>query len=98
MSNNVQVEDPTEAIKHICHKLKTGDIYSKFVEYMSELDFEAEEKATEVYKVVRAFTTDANALKAFQWQGEVKHSWMASLVALNKFIANGGIIYITNSN
>tara|TARA_R110000737_G_scaffold73333_1_gene101807 strand:- start:202 stop:495 length:294 start_codon:yes stop_codon:yes gene_type:complete len=89
---NVRIVNPTESVKGICHKLKEEGIYSKFIEYMAEMDFEEEEEDN--YQKVETFSLDKGDIEFFQWEEEVKYSWLRNLKTLNDFIENGGKIYI----
>jgi hypothetical protein len=89
---NVRIVNPTESVKGICNKLKEEGIYSKFIEYMAEMDFEEEEEDN--YQKVDTFSLDKGDVEFFQWEEEVKYSWLRNLKTLNDFIKNGGKIYV----
>ena len=90
---NVRIENQTISVKEIYNKLKEEGIYSKFIEYMAEMDFEEEEEDN--YQEVDTFSLDKGDIEFFQWEEEVEDSWIEDLKTLNDFIENGGKIYVS---
>ena len=89
---NVRIENQTVSVKEIYNKIKEEGIYSKFIEYMAEIDFEEEED--DDCQKVDTFSIDKGDIEFFQWEEEVKDSWIEDLKTLNEFIKNGGKIYV----
>ena len=88
---NVRIESPTAEIKGICSKIEENGIYSKFIEYMAEVDFEEDDDDSQE---VETFSIDKDDIEFFQWEEEVEDSWVEDLKTLNNFLSNGGKIYV----